>query len=214
MLLITMLTVDSGLARERAHPSQGAKDTRVRFAAGFLFLVTVGFAAMDVGRVHQSDTVPVPMSMIALAVFVAALAFQMWAMTVNPFLSPVVRIQAERGHYVISRGPYRWLRHPSYLAMLIAIPASALAIGSWLALIPAAGFCAVIMRRARMEDDFLKRNLPGYREYIQRVPASLLSRAPVESVRSFSNERKVSALQSTRLLNGHSVCRNARSHYR
>ena len=110
------------------------------------------------------------------------------AMIVNPFFSPVIRIQAERGHHVIARGPYRWLRHPGYLAMLVAIPASAIAIGSWLALIPAAGFCAVIVRRARMEDQFLKGNLAGYIDYMQRVPGGLFPRAPIESIRRLQDE--------------------------
>lgn len=171
LLFVTMLAIDPGLARERAHPR--AQDATVRFGAGFLFLVTVGFGAMDVGRLHQSDAVPMPVSMIALAVFAAALGFQIWAMIANPFFSPVIRIQAERGHHVITRGPYRWLRHPGYLAMIIAIPASALAIGSWLALIPAVGFCAVIVRRARVEDEFLKGNLAGYIDYMGRVRGGL-----------------------------------------
>jgi protein-S-isoprenylcysteine O-methyltransferase Ste14 len=165
-----MLAVDPGLAQERVHPGQGAKDSRTRFGAGFLFLVTVGFAALDVGRLHQSNAVPLPGTIIALAVFAAALAFQMWAMVVNPFFSPVTRIQAERGHHIITQGPYRFLRHPGYLAMLIAIPASAIAIGSWLALIPAAGFCALIVRRAQVEDEFLKGNLAGYIDYMRRAP--------------------------------------------
>ncbi|MGH7169629.1 MAG: methyltransferase family protein, partial [Gemmataceae bacterium] len=109
------------------------------------------------------------MSKIALVVFAAALAFQMWAMILNPFFSPVTRIQAERGHHVITEGPYRFLRHPGYLAMLIAIPTSGVAIGSWLALIPAAGLCAVIVRHAGMEDEFLKRNLLGYIDHMQAV---------------------------------------------
>lgn len=171
LLLVTMLAVDPGLAQERAHPGAGARDGELRFASGFFFLVTVGFAAMDVGRLHQSDAVPILLSVIALAVFAAALGFQLWAMIVNSFFSPVIRIQPERGHHVITRGPYRWLRHPGYLAMLIAIPASALAIGSWLALIPAAGFCAVIARRARWEDEILKDELAGYMDYMRRVPS-------------------------------------------
>ncbi len=173
LLLLTMLGVDPGLAQERTHPQAGGQDARARFGAGFLFLVTVGFAAMDVGRLHQSDTVPVLVSIIALTIFAAALGFQIWAMMVNPFFSPVIRIQAERGHHVITRGAYRWLRHPGYLAMIVAIPASALAIGSWLALIPAAGFCAVIVRRAGREDEFLKRNLPDYIDYTKHVRGGL-----------------------------------------
>lgn len=178
MLLFTMLAVDPGLAQERAQPGATGKDANERFGAGFLFLVTVGFAAMDVGRLHQSDAVPPPVSIIALATFAAALGFQVWAMIVNPFFSPVIRIQTERGHHIITRGPYRWLRHPGYLAMIVAIPASALAIGSWLALIPAAGFYAVIVRRARIEDEFLKTNLPDYIDFMQCVPGGLFPPQP------------------------------------
>lgn len=170
MLLLTMLAVDPDLSHERTHPQAGGQDGRSRFGAGFLFLVMVGFAAMDVGRLHQADSVPIPVSIIALAVFAAALELQRWAMIVNPFFSPVIRIQVERGHYVITRGPYRWLRHPGYLAMTIAIPGSALAIGSWLALIPAAGFVLIIVWRARWENELLKDELAGYIDYMHRVP--------------------------------------------
>jgi len=178
MLLVTMLAVDPGLARERARPSSGWKDSRARFASGFLFLVTVGFAALDVGRLHQSDSVPTGLSIAALVLFAGALGFQAWAMIVNPFFSPELRIQSERGHHVITAGPYRWLRHPGYLAMMVAVPASALAIGSWLALIPAAGFCLVIVRRARSEDEYLRRNLPKYDEYMETISGGLFPPLP------------------------------------
>ena len=151
-------------------------DPGSRTASGFLFLVTVIFAALDVGRLHQSDSVPPSWQLAAIMVFAAALILQAAAMIVNPFFSPALRIQAERGHSVITRGPYRFLRHPGYLAMLIAMPASAVAIGSWLALIPAAGFGLVIVRRARKEDEFLKQNLSGYIDYMERVRGGLFPR--------------------------------------
>jgi protein-S-isoprenylcysteine O-methyltransferase Ste14 len=90
-------------------------------------------------------------------------------MIVNPFFSPTVRLQTERGHHVIAHGPYRFMRHPGYFAMLIALPASAIALGSWLALIPTSAFVAVIVRRARIEDEFLMQNLFGYNSYASRV---------------------------------------------
>ncbi len=186
LLLATMLAVDPGLAQEGTHPGATGQDTNERFGAGFLFLVTVGFAAMDVGRLHQSDAVAVAVSIIALTVFAAALGLQIWAMIVNPFFSPVTCIQAERAHHIVTQGPYRCLRHPGYVAMTVAIPASTLAIGSWLALIPAAGFCSVIVRRARVEDEFLKRNLMGYIDYVQRVRGGLF---PVSGNVPISPER-------------------------
>ena len=69
-------------------------------------------------------------------------SIQTWAMTANPFFSPVVRIQHEHGHRLIDSGPYRFVRHPGYLAMCIAAPASAAAIGSWAGLFPATQTCS------------------------------------------------------------------------
>jgi protein-S-isoprenylcysteine O-methyltransferase Ste14 len=49
----------------------------------------------------------------------------------NTFLAAVVRIQTERGHKVISTGPYAIVRHPLYATMLVYMPANALVLGSW-----------------------------------------------------------------------------------
>jgi len=57
--------------------------------------------------------------------------------------------------------------------MLIFVPASARAIGSWIALAPAVAFVLLVQRRAELEDEFLKKNLPGYADYARRVPARL-----------------------------------------
>lgn len=68
-LLLTMLAVNPRLAQERVQPGAGAHDVRGRFAAGILFLTTMGFAAMDVGRLHESNTVPGSLSVVCLIVF-------------------------------------------------------------------------------------------------------------------------------------------------
>ena len=174
LLLVTMLAVHPDLAEERIHAHEGALDSGTRLGSGFLFLVTVMSAALDVGRLHESDKVAAGVRLAALLAFSAAVAFQASAMIVNPFFSPVIRLQKERNHRIITRGPYGLVRHPGYLAMLIAIPASALALGSWLALIPGAAFSAVITRRTAYEDRFLKANLPGYADYSGRVRYRLL----------------------------------------
>jgi protein-S-isoprenylcysteine O-methyltransferase Ste14 len=172
-LLITMLGVDPRLAGERAHPRNAGIDDGLRFATGFLFLLTLTIAALSVGRLHLGLNVPTLLRDAALVVFALSGSLQTWAMIVNPFFSPVVRLQPECGHRVIADGPYRFVRHPGYFAMLISIPASALAIGSFVALIPAIGFACVIHQRTQIEDQFLKANLPGYAEYTERVPAGL-----------------------------------------
>lgn len=179
-LLATMLGIDPGLAAERSRTSdKGA--TPGRFAAGLSFLATLTLAALEVGRFHWLRPVPADARLSSLVVFAAAMALQMWAMVVNPFFSPDIRLQSERGHRLVACGPYRLLRHPGYLAMLAAVPASALAIGSWLALLPAALFCLVILKRVDAEEEFLQRRLAGYSEYMGRVHGRLFPR--VDSVR-------------------------------
>lgn len=172
-LLITMLAVDPRLARERARPGNPGINDGLRFATGSLFLLTLTVAAFFAGHLHCGLNVPTPLRHAALVAFALSASLQTWAMIANPFFSPVVRIQTEGGHRVIANGPYRCMRHPGYFAMLISLPASAIAIGSWIALIPAVGFVLVISWRTQLEDQFLKTNLPGYAEYTERVPAGL-----------------------------------------
>jgi protein-S-isoprenylcysteine O-methyltransferase Ste14 len=176
LLLVTMLAVDPHLAKERAHPRDEGIDDGLHFAAGFLFLLTLTVAAFSVGRLRLGFSFPNSLRDVALAAFALSGVLQTWVMIVNPFFSPVVRLQTERGHHLIAYGPYRFVRHPGYLGMLIAIPASALAIGSWLALVPATAFVIVIVRRARMEDRFLANCLDGYKAYAKQVKGRLFPR--------------------------------------
>ena len=91
-------------------------------------------------------------------------------MQVNRFASSVVRIQSDRGQYVVTSGPYALIRHPTYAAGIVIVLASGIALGSWLA----AAFLAAIglpflIYRTLTEDRVLQAQLPGYAEYAQRV---------------------------------------------
>ena len=92
----------------------------------------------------------------------------------NTFLSNVVRIQEERGHCVITTGPYRFVRHPMYVAVITLFFAIPVALGSLYGIIPA-GFLAVgIIIRTSLEDKILQRELSGYKEYTQETKYRLL----------------------------------------
>jgi protein-S-isoprenylcysteine O-methyltransferase Ste14 len=93
---------------------------------------------------------------------------------VNRFYSRFVRIQKERGHRVISSGPYRIIRHPGYLGQIIFSLASALALGSLWALIPAGLFALLLVVRTSLEDRVLQEELEGYKEYTQTVRQRLI----------------------------------------
>jgi protein-S-isoprenylcysteine O-methyltransferase Ste14 len=87
----------------------------------------------------------------------------------NRFFSPVVRVQAERGHRVVTSGPYALVRHPGYAAALLMLPSAALTLGSHWSALPLAVVALLIVRRAAIEDAFLLRELDGYSAYAARV---------------------------------------------
>jgi protein-S-isoprenylcysteine O-methyltransferase Ste14 len=105
-----------------------------------------------------------------LFTIVAAYALVFWAMVENRFFSSVVRIQSERGQHVVESGPYAFVRHPGYSAGILILAASGVALGSWIA---AAFLVAVsvpfLLYRVIREDRVLQEQLPGYRDYAQRV---------------------------------------------
>jgi len=83
----------------------------------FLWLV---FISLDAVRFHWS---PVPVWVQALGAAVLLCSFGLFFIVFreNSFLSTVVRVQSDRGHKVVSTGPYHYVRHPMYAAMLIFI---------------------------------------------------------------------------------------------
>ena len=90
-------------------------------------------------------------------------------MIVNRFFAPAVRIQSERGHETVTTGPYRFVRHPGYAGMLLAVVAESFVFGSLWALAPAAALAAVVTWRTAREDRMLRAQLHGYAEYAARV---------------------------------------------
>lgn len=115
------------------------------------------------------SAVPVPVVSAGLAVFTLGFVLVGWTLLSNPFASSAVRIQSERAHRVISHGPYRLVRHPMYLAVVLVCSGSGFALASWwagLALLPV---LAIFIRRTALEDLMLRTELDGYAEYSSRV---------------------------------------------
>lgn len=114
-------------------------------------------------------TKPLAVDVIALLAFVAGYAFGTWAMLENRFFATTVRIQTERGHVVVTTGPYRIVRHPGYSGALLVFAATPVLFGTpWTALLTAA-LCIALILRTALEDRTLRRKLPGYQDYATRT---------------------------------------------
>ena len=95
-------------------------------------------------------------------------------MASNRFFSSVVRIQKDRGHTVVTGGPYQFVRHPGYVGGILSALGTALLLGSWWAFVPTGLLVCVIVVRTALEDRTLQAELEGYRDYAGRVRYRLL----------------------------------------
>lgn len=161
--------------RSRSMELQGAKSwdkiLAPALAFGSLLILIVAGADKSFGW-----TSPFTLNAKLAALFVIILGYIVgsWALIENKFFSGVVRIQADRGHHVITTGPYRFIRHPGYAGALWVYLATPILFDSLWAFIPSLLLFGVIILRTWLEDRTLQHELPGYREYAQRTRYRLL----------------------------------------
>jgi protein-S-isoprenylcysteine O-methyltransferase Ste14 len=126
------------------------------------------FIAFDAARFHWS---PVPAWLQTVGALMLLGSFYIFYLTFreNSYLSPVVRIQEERGQTVISTGPYHAVRHPMYAAMVVFIVGAPLLLGAWYGVLVGLVFVLVLARRAVLEERTLRQALPGYGAYLAQV---------------------------------------------
>lgn len=166
--------VDPGLRKERLRPGPGGQDRPLRFIVIPFLLCHLIVAGLDVGRFQWSGSVPLAVHVGGFVGYAGGLGLTVWAVVVNRFYSPVVRIQHERGHRLITAGPYQYVRHPGYTGTMLSLLGSGLMLGSWWSLVPYVCLYPLIIRRVIIEDRFLCANLDGYAEYAAKVRRGLL----------------------------------------
>jgi protein-S-isoprenylcysteine O-methyltransferase Ste14 len=131
-------------------------------------LLTPLIAGLDAVR-FQWSTLPEALFYVGLIVMVAASLFADWAMVENEHFEQFVRIQEERGHQVVTTGPYRFVRHPGYLGAILGALATPLMLGSAWTFVPAAFIALLFTVRTHLEDLALRHELGGYEEYARRT---------------------------------------------
>jgi protein-S-isoprenylcysteine O-methyltransferase Ste14 len=127
--------------------------------------------ALAAGLEARRGPSPLPPALFGAGLLLlgAGMAVNAWAMAVNPFFEGTVRVQAERGHRVVDAGPYRLVRHPGYLGLVLwALGSPFLLLSVW-ALAPAVLAAAWVVLRTALEDATLRRELDGYSDYARRV---------------------------------------------
>jgi len=172
---ITIFRLNPDLMAERLSPPKGAK-TWDRALLSILRLAQLAryiLAGLD-QRYGWTGGFPLAAQIAALMVCVLGYAMLVWAMASNIFFSQIVRIQSDRGHAVVSGGPYRYVRHPAYIGMILFEFAMSTLLASWWAII-AGGLCAILLIiRTALEDRTLQVELAGYADYSCQVRFRLI----------------------------------------
>ncbi|UCH63916.1 MAG: isoprenylcysteine carboxylmethyltransferase family protein [Fidelibacterota bacterium] len=120
-------------------------------------------------RFGWSPSVPATWQVVALVVMILSYSLSVWAMAVNRFFSAVVRIQKDRGHTTVTTGPYRYVRHPSYIGGILAYCAIPVLLDTLWALVPVGVTAILTIVRTALEDRTLLAELEGYSDYAQSV---------------------------------------------
>ena len=175
ILAINMLILSPELMAERGQPRENVKewDRVLTSLITFPILALLIVAGLD-ERFGWSPELAVAIHLIGLAFIALGQGLFTWAMASNVFFSTAVRIQMDRGQTVASGGPYRYVRHPGYVGMIVSLLATALAFGSLWALIPAGLAAVLLVVRTALEDKTLLEELDGYTGYAERVRYCLL----------------------------------------
>ncbi len=172
VFLFGLLVIDPELVRQRAGAEHGLKAWDLPLSTAmfvFLMLAPLAFAGLDVKRWQWSRALPGALQDAGVVCFIAGNAFGLWAARVNRFLVKFVRIQRDRGHHVISTGPYAYVRHPAYLGGIVGYGGVPLILGSRWALLPFGLGALLLAVRTFLEDQMLQAELEGYRAYCQKV---------------------------------------------
>lgn len=167
---------DPALLAERMHPmmqnDQPAADKKFMVVFGFAALMW--FVAIGLDARYHASHIPFTLQVLGFLMLVLSAGFIMWVMRENSFAVPVVKLQTERGHRVISTGPYAFVRHPMYGGTVLFFIGAPLLLGSWWGVAIAPLFAALFAVRSGIEEQTLVKGLPDYADYTERVRYRLI----------------------------------------
>lgn len=170
LIIANYKVMDPGLLYERSHLQEGTESWDIPLVIWVAIigpLFTLLITALDTR--WSWSYIPLFYQILALILVILGGLLVTWSMAWNSFFSSTVRIQSERDHLVITEGPYKYVRHPGYIGGMISILMTPVALGSYYGLLPSLFVVIGYVLRTRLEDRLLQRELPGYREYTERV---------------------------------------------
>lgn len=168
---IVMLKKAPDRLKKRLHTKEANKDqifvvvlSAIMFIAGFL---VAGFDYKN-----EWSLISWNMSLVFAGVFLVGYAMYAEVIRENAYLSRVVEVQENQK--VIDTGLYGIIRHPMYLATILMFASMPLVLGSMISFVVFLAYPAIILLRISGEEKLLETELPGYKEYKEKVKYRLI----------------------------------------
>lgn len=169
-IVLYFLRKDPALLERRIRMREKEEKQKIIITIADLFFF-IGFLIPGLDHRYHWSEVPESLVIVSDAfIFLGYMAF-FWVLRENSYASRIIEV--EKGQRVVTTGPYAIVRHPMYLAVLVILLFTPLALGSFWALIFFLPLPPLIIFRLLNEEEVLSRELPGYREYCQRTPYRL-----------------------------------------
>ena len=168
---IVMMFKDPNLLRSRldAKEKQREQSTVIKLS-GLMFLSGFIVAGLD----FRFNWLTLPRGVVIGAAIVFLVAYILYAEVLreNAYLSRTIEVQ--EGQKVIDTGLYGIVRHPMYSATLLLFLSMPLVLGSVFSFLIFLAYPFIIAKRIKGEEEFLEKELNGYREYKQKVKYRLI----------------------------------------
>ena len=175
LLLINLILLPAELIEERGKKKENVKKwdkmlTSINIIPTILMYV---FSGLD-HRFNWTGDVNTNINIIGLVLIFSGSMIFTWSMVSNKFFSTMVILQTDRQHMVATKGPYKYVRHPGYVGYIIFTLATPIALGTFWGLVFSGITGILLIVRTALEDDTLKKELPGYVEYTENVKYRLI----------------------------------------
>ena len=168
---IVMLFKNPDLLKSRldAKEKQNEQSLVVKLS-GLMFLA--GFVVAGLGVRLGWYALPKPVVIVAAVIFIIAYILYAEVLRENTYLSRTIEVQENQK--VIDTGLYGIVRHPMYSVTLLLFLSMPLVLGSVYSFVIFLVYPFIIAKRIKHEEEFLEKELNGYREYKQKVKYRLI----------------------------------------
>ena len=147
-----------------------AEQSLVVKLSGLMFLA--GFIVAGLGVRFGWYTLPKSVVIASVIIFLIAYILYAEVLRENTYLSRTIEVQ--EGQTVIDTGLYGIVRHPMYSVTLLLFLSMPLVLGSIYSFVIFLAYPFIIAKRIKHEEEFLEKELNGYKEYKQKVKYRLI----------------------------------------